>query len=69
MDEHIKCSCGSKMWGYESTEIGYIYVCYKCGKYKGKGVHPMLMELTHSDPSLLLEMIDMGMLKRIESGK
>ena len=44
-------------------------VCYKCGKYKGKGVHPMLMELTYSDPSLLLEMINMGMLKRIESGK
>ena len=68
MKDRLDCKCGSKLWGYEG-DTGYIYVCYKCGKYKGKGVHPMLMELTYSDPSLLLEMINMGMLKRIESGK
>ena len=66
MEEHIKCSCGSKKYGYESDEIGYIYVCYKCGKYSGKGVHPMLLELTTSDPTFLMYMIETGMLKKIE---
>jgi hypothetical protein len=67
MEEYKECSCGSKKWGYESDEIGHIYVCYKCGKYSGKGVHPMLLELTTSDPTLLMYMIESGMLKKIES--
>ena len=54
------------MWGYESDDIGYIYICYKCGKYKGKGLHPMIMELTTSDPTLLMYMISTGVLKKIE---
>ena len=66
MEEYKECSCGSKKWGYESDEIGYIYVCYKCGKYSGKGVHAMLLELTTSDPTLLMYMIESGMLKKIE---
>jgi len=66
MDEYKKCTCGSKKWGYSSDEIGYIYVCYKCGKYSGKGVHPMLLELTTSDPTFLMYMIETGMLKKIE---
>jgi PHP family Zn ribbon phosphoesterase len=69
MDEYKRCPCGSKKYGYESEEIGHIYICYKCGKYSGKGVHPMLLELTTQDPALLMFMIEAGMLKRIESGK
>ena len=69
MEEHIKCSCGSKKYGYESPEIGYIYICYICGRYKGNGLHPVMTSMAHSDPALLLDMIEIGALKRIESGK
>ena len=54
-------------WGYESDEIGYIYVCYVCGRYTGKGVSPILLEMTTSDPTFLMYMIETGMLKKIES--
>ena len=65
MKDRLDCKCGSKLWGYRG-ETGHIYVCYKCGKYSGKGVHPMLLELTTSDPTLLMYMIESGMLKKIE---
>ena len=67
MDQYKECSCGSKKWGYESDEIGYIYVCYVCGRYTGKGVSPILLEMTTSDPTFLMYMIETGMLKKIES--
>jgi len=68
MKDRLDCKCGSKLWGYKG-DVGYIYVCYKCGKYKGQGLHPMLMELTMTDPTLLLQMIDMGVFKKFENEK
>jgi DNA-directed RNA polymerase subunit RPC12/RpoP len=66
--EYLQCPCGKKQWGY-TGDIGDIYICYNCGRYKGKGVHPVMTDMAHADPALLLEMIEIGALKKIELGK
>ena len=32
------CECGAKLYGYKDQQNSRIYLCYKCGKYKGKNV-------------------------------
>ena len=53
MQDKLDCSCGKFMYGYE-TEIGDVFVCYSCGKYKGKNIHPILLEIATEDPNFIL---------------
>tara|TARA_Y100000590_G_C15745555_1_gene1021846 strand:- start:7284 stop:7469 length:186 start_codon:yes stop_codon:yes gene_type:complete len=52
-----KCECGkSNLYGYQ-TEIGTIFICYACGRFEGKDVHPVLLELATSDPNFIEQLL------------
>ena len=40
------CECGAKLYGYKDQQNSRIYLCYKCGKYKGKNVPDDLYSLS-----------------------
>jgi hypothetical protein len=56
MEDMIDCECGSKQFGYTDT-VNVIYVCYKCGRYKGNQVDKEFSEMLKDDPLILLGMI------------
>ena len=55
MTEEIKCSsCDKRMYGY-TDDIHDIWICYRCGHYKGQSNADMLFfDLVNSDPLILI---------------
>jgi hypothetical protein len=64
MTEEIKCSsCDKRMYGY-TDDIHDIWICYRCGHYKGQSNADMLFfDLVNSDPLILIELVDKKFLR------
>ena len=60
------CECGAKLYGYKDQQNSRIYLCYKCGKYKGKNVPDDLYSLIQNEPLIILSMLEIGYLVPIK---
>ena len=56
MENMIGCKCGSKQFGY-TDDVNIVFLCYKCGRYKGNMIDKEFSELLNNDPLVLLSMI------------
>lgn len=57
MENMIDCKCGSKQFGY-TDDKNIVYVCYKCGRFKGNYVDKEFSEILKEDPLAILKMIE-----------
>lgn len=59
-------SCGNNMYGY-TDDIHEVWICYRCGHYKGQSNADMLFfDLVNSDPLIIFELVNKKFLRPIE---
>tara|TARA_Y100001951_G_C11183805_1_gene207488 strand:- start:478 stop:696 length:219 start_codon:yes stop_codon:yes gene_type:complete len=58
----VQCECGSTQYGYYADQ-GFVFVCFKCGKFVIDGFSQDIEELFKEDPLVLLNLIEKGHLK------